>query len=294
MLVAAITLPMSMTTTPQLHNWPLPMMPMRQADCLLPGESSRILLKESAHFALLNAAKKDQGGYFGQLLQSGNGRCNAIAPLLEFREVVPVDSSSAWAVVNCVGRLKVDQFDEDHTEEYDRAFVSTYMDEQNPPVVVGMDDWMEAPKEHERVQDTFLQSTHEACCQLASRIRELTSSEDAMACGECPSRALCQFSASGFHHSLSELMSSRRTVLLNDCEEPRSPLLRPALWGLIDAACAERQVLSFAACSCLSPGARLKALMFQDTRKRLAHAANELQERRLELSAELSLRAAFS
>ena len=35
----------------------LPMMPMRLDDVLLPGETSRLLLKEPAHLALLNAVQ---------------------------------------------------------------------------------------------------------------------------------------------------------------------------------------------------------------------------------------------
>ena len=51
--------------TPIMHSWSLPMMPTLLDDVLLPGERSRLLLKEPAHLALLKAALEEQGGFFG-------------------------------------------------------------------------------------------------------------------------------------------------------------------------------------------------------------------------------------
>ena len=66
----------------------LPMMPMRLDDVLLPGETSRLLLKEPAHLALLDAVEEKHDGQFGQLLQE-NGRCGSVAPILKIEAHAP-------------------------------------------------------------------------------------------------------------------------------------------------------------------------------------------------------------
>ena len=66
-----------------------------------------------------------------------------------------------------------------------------------------------------------------------------------------------------------------------------------ALWGAANEATAECQILSFAACSHLSPRTRRRALRTRDTTERLTLASRELHERQLEMCAELALRAAF-
>merc|ERR1719282_478567 len=72
----------------ETHSWPLPMMPMRLDDVLLPGETSRLLLKEPAHLALLHAVSDKHDGQFGQLLQE-NGRCGSVASILKIEAHAP-------------------------------------------------------------------------------------------------------------------------------------------------------------------------------------------------------------
>ena len=68
----------------------LPMMPMRLDDVLLPGETSRLLLKEPAHLALLNAVQDKHDGQFGQLLQRNGGQvCSSVAPILKIEAHAP-------------------------------------------------------------------------------------------------------------------------------------------------------------------------------------------------------------
>ena len=84
----------------------LPMMPMRLSDVLLPGETSRLLLKEPAHPALLNAVheenwKRSTTGSSASSCKRTAGRC------AQFRRADPEDRSSRptdaalqrWAVL---------------------------------------------------------------------------------------------------------------------------------------------------------------------------------------------------
>ena len=185
--------------TPIMHSWSLPMMPTLLDDVLLPGERSRLLLKEPAHLALLKAALEEQGGFFGMLLQQ-NGRCSTTAPLLEVdahsavapllmvdREPMHLDRSAIWVDVTCVGRLSVDDMDISHDEPYDRALVSTYVDEpEHPTTGQGMDDWMEilATKEEQGVHEA-----HTACHTLAAKIKDIRGEDPGASCSASRSGA---------------------------------------------------------------------------------------------------------
>ena len=280
----------SLSSTPLMSGWPLPMMPMRLNDILLPGETSRLLLTEDAHFHLLHAAREEHDGHFGQLLSNDRGRYEAVSPLLKVIEVDPVDSGAAWVEVAAVGRLKIDNFDLDPDLLYDRATVTSYTDLTAADLgwsssSVGLDDWMEPSAAQLEIEQ--LRTAHEGCCTLESRIKEFINADKSMfTCEICPRSASCHLNR-GYRFSLDTLIDARRAVLA----EAAAPLLARAGSGPVAV---EQQVTSFAACSALSTKARRLALVLKDTDARLAHASRELKERQLELSAELSLRAVFA
>lgn len=266
-------------STPLMSGWPLPMMPMRLNDILLPGETSRLLLSEDAHFHLIHAARNEHDGHFGQLLSNDRGRYERVSPLLKIVKVDLVDSGAAWVEVAAVGRLKIDSFDQNPDLQYDRASVTSYTDlpASSGPRSVGLDDWMEPSAA--QLETEVLRTAHEACCTLETRIKEFIAADKSMfTCEICPRSASCHLNR-GYRFSLDTLIDARQAVLA----ESGAAQIQ-----------SESQVTSFAACSALSIKARRLALVLKDTDARLAHASRELKERQLELSAELSLRAAFA
>ena len=288
----------SIASMPLMSRWPLPMMPMRLNDILLPGETSRLLLTEDAHFHLMHAARSEHDGHFGQLLSNERGRHEAVSPLLRIIEVDPVDSGAAWVEVAAVGRLKIDSFDLSPDVGYDRAAVTSYTDlaTAGSPSSVSLDDWMEPSAA--QLETEMLRSAHEACCTLETRIKEFIAADKSMfTCEICPRSASCHLNR-GYRFSLDTLIDARQAVLAEGAaaaDGAAQPHIQSALWGRsMDEAAVEQQVTSFAACSALSTKARRLALVLKDTDARLAHATRELKERQLELSAELSLRAAFA
>lgn len=279
------------------HSWPLPMMPMRLDDVLLPGETSRLLLKEPAHLALLHAVSEKHDGQFGQLLQE-NGRCGSVAPILKIEAHAPprlLDNDGLWVDVHCVGRVAIDDMVMSHDLPYDLALVTALVDELEDGPDVGMDNWMEMSPTATHAAG-HVRREHEACHALSAKIKAVKAEEPgvSMPCAQCPRASNCDM-MDEFHFSLPQLVGARREALLKPSAAASGPsgVKGPALWGQADEATAECQILSFAACSHLSAKTRRRALRTQDTTERLTLASGELRERQLEMCAELALRAAF-
>ena len=120
---AAVTLP---TAAPPFR---LPMLPFDYADAMLPGETLQVALDEPAHHALLlEALHRRHGpldkGCFGQLLKRDHDRASSIAPLLQITQTLPARShASTWIEVKCVGRARVDRFDQSPDACFDAAYV---------------------------------------------------------------------------------------------------------------------------------------------------------------------------
>lgn len=265
--------------------------------------------------ALLKAALEEQDGLFGMLLQQ-NGRCgttaplvsidahSAVAPLLQVETAMHMDRDAIWVDVTCVGRLSIDDMDIAHDLPYDRAFVSSFADEPEHDVPMdvprGMDDWMEILETRE---ETHVHEAHQACYTLAAKIKALKGGDSfggARPCADCPQAPTCHLSGE-FSFSLPILIGARREVLLRRSRTSTEVAgSAPAPGGglapgaAVDKARLERQILSFAACSDLSPKARRRAMRTRGTTERLALAASELREKQLELCAELALRSIFS
>ena len=287
------------------HSRPLPMMPMRLDDVLLPGETSRLLLKEPAHLALLHAVCEKHDGLFGALLQA-DGRCASVAPILKIEAHAPpmhFDRDSVWVDVHCVGRVAVDDIVMSHDLPYDLALVTPLVDELEDGAV-DMDNWMEldATATH---ACSHVRREHEACHTLSAKIMAVKAAKAegpgasvSMPCARCPRATACEM-VDEFHFSLPQLVGARREALLQPSSRAvTSPgvvqiVEGSALWGQADAATAETQILSFAACSHLSPATRRRALRTQHTTERLTLALGGLRERQLALCVELALRAAF-
>lgn len=279
-------------------SYSLPMMPMRLDDVLLPGETSRLLLKEPAHLALLHAVSEKYDGQFGQLLQE-NGRCGSVAPILKIEAHESprlLDNDGLWVDVHCVGRVAIDDMVMSHDLPYDLARVTALVDELEDGPDVGMDNWMElsATASH---ACSHVRREHEACHSLSAKIKAVKAEDPggfSMPCAQCPRASTCDM-LDEFHFSLPQLVGARSEALLQPSAAASGPpgVQGPAMWGQADAATAERQILSFAACSHLSAKTRRRALRTQDTTERLTLASGELRERQLELCAELALRAAF-
>ena len=144
----------------------LPMMPMRLDDVLLPGETSRLLLKEPAHLALLNAVEEKHDGQFGQLLQKNGGQvCSSVAPILKIEAHAPptlLFNDGLWVDVHCVGRVAIDDMVMGHDLPYDLALVTELVDEPEDGADVGMDDWMELSAKASHAAGR-VRREHEAC-----------------------------------------------------------------------------------------------------------------------------------
>ena len=144
----------------------LPMMPMRLDDVLLPGETSRLLLKEPAHLALLDAVQEKHDGQFGQLLQKNGGQvCSSVAPILKIEAHAPptlLFNDGLWVDVHCVGRVTIDDMVMGHDLPYDLALVTELVDEPEDGPDVGMDDWMELSAEASHAAGR-VRREHEAC-----------------------------------------------------------------------------------------------------------------------------------
>ena len=125
---AAVTLP---TAAPPFR---LPMLPFDYADAMLPGETLQVALDEPAHHALLlEALHRRHGpldkGCFGQLLKRDHDRASSIAPLLQITQTLPARShASTWIEVKCVGRARVDRFDQSPDACFDAAYVRELVD----------------------------------------------------------------------------------------------------------------------------------------------------------------------
>jgi len=301
---AAVTLP---TAAPPFR---LPMLPFDYADAMLPGETLQVALDEPAHHALLlEALHRRHGpldkGCFGQLLKRDHDRASSIAPLLQITQTLPARShASTWIEVKCVGRARVDRFDQSPDACFDAAYVRELVDRPTAAAADGGDGDAAAAGGDGDAAASLAAAKIEEVAWAHDECAELKWSLHMQRGGGAPSRlrwardsATCS-EEPRVGTALASLVESRISVLRErGMDAAPAPALcgHPALrWGAESEESAERQVESFAAFHFLGAQERYAALACDDTLRRYGIALRALGRRVLELRAEAALYSAFA
>ena len=246
---------------------PAACLPTPVAETMLPGDYRWIRIVDDAAAATLSTARSQCAGLLAQRI--GSGTTGAIVPLLR---LMPSRTMSAGAFVEvaCVGRgvwrgtATVDA----------QVNVSVHTDKpEMAPCITEMQD---------------LKRLQTMCRKTSMQLAGLhVADKDAVPWG-WPS-ALSGAGGSG--GAVSDLEVFLRSPLEGLLEERRNALRRNALGANADS---DAELLSYAACACLPPGARMRAVQCSSARERLLLCTAQLREHHNRLSARLALEQALS
>jgi len=284
----------------------LGLLPFPVDEALLPGETKQVHLYEARFIQLFSDAAEKHGSCIGMLLFGDRGDVDAITPLLEVEEFRK-EEFGVWAQLKCIGRARLLQVSMTDFE-YASADVTLFYDgigvEQTGTGTGAMaseeaadaaTEGMKAGGALSRLED----EVREVHSSVADMNRRLQKADADGADGQPLERVEwgheLRDAASERFCSLDELLPRRRAVINSAGPDasPRETLTQSVddSWVVDNEAEADRQLLSFTACTGLSVLERRRALGLDDTAERLTFALDRLREQQRRLAALVALSA---
>lgn len=233
-------------------------------DLMLPGEYRWIRLVDDRHALTTQAARS--APFNGLLAQTTNGAGSTVVPLLQLQTSRREDQAGAFIEVQCVGRGVIKSAGSGGV-----AWAS---------VTVHADETSQEHSCDDAMQD--LRQQHAACLDASARLEH--------ALGDVAQDGAAWAGIPGDSDTASGVTTFLRTPVDQLISERRNALRRRALGANVKS---DAELLSYAACSCLEPLDRLRAIESSSTRDRLLLCVQGIRERHGGITARIALEKAL-
>jgi len=272
----------------------LGLLPFSIEEALLPGETKEVHLYEARFLKLFTDATQKQAGCLGQLLITPGGNAAAISPLLVVDESRRRDVG-VWARLKCVARVRLVEI---QGTDYDfaQAIAELIFDAYEGSAWTQEERCAEGDESIDLEAQIY--SVYESCFNMQQKLKAKNSA-NATGAKDGEDMDIVEWGhevreeQSIIAESLAHILSRHREVLCSKGPDaPPEDSLMAAVksgWNVTDSDEAERQLLSFAVFSLLSPAQRAQALAVRSTQERLQAGLARLLDQQKRLAAMCAL-----